>query len=147
GTARVAAMAAGRSLTLLDLETAIGGTDDRPHAERYRVAIHEAGHAVIAAHLDVPISSVSIIGQPGSAGSMLAEIRTTELRRHCLEQLGTVAPAGRAVAQILPGLSDAAATSDLNPAPRLLFNALFVWGLYGHLAAIEGDTKGPLVLD
>ncbi|MBJ6989216.1 AAA family ATPase [Devosia sp. MC521] len=147
GAARVAAMAAGRSLTLLDLETAIGGTDDRPHAERYRVAIHEAGHAVIAAHLDVPISSVSIIGQPGSAGSMLAEIRTTDLDRHSLEHLVTVALAGRAADQILLGLSDAAATSDLKLATRLLFNAHFVWGLYDHLTAIEGDTKGPLVLD
>lgn len=147
GTARVAAMAAGRTLTFGDLEIAIGGEDKRPQSERYRVAIHEAGHAVIAAHLNVPISAVSILAQPGSAGSLMSEVRTTDLDRQSLEALVTMALAGRAADQVLLGFADAAATSDLKLATRLLFNGYFVWGLFDHLTAIEVDSRAPLVLD
>lgn len=147
GTARVAAMAAGRSLTLGDLEMAMGGEDKRPQSERYRVAIHEAGHAVIAAQLGVPISAVSILAQPGSAGSLMSEVRTTDLDRQSLEALVTMALAGRAADQVLLGFADAAATTDLKLATRLLFNGYFVWGLFDHLTAIEVDSQAPLVLD
>ncbi len=147
GAARIAAMAAGRSLTFSDLETAIGGEDNRPHAERYRVAIHEAGHAVIAAHLNVPMSAVSILGGPGSAGSLLAEVRTTDLDRQSLEALVTMALAGRAADQVFLGFGDAAATTDLKLATRLLHDAYFTWGLFDHLTAIEVDIGAPLVLD
>jgi len=147
GSARIAAMAAGRALSLSDLETAIGGVDERSQAELFRVAVHEAGHAIVAAHLGVPISSVSILAQPGSAGSLLAEVRTTDLDRPSVENLVMVALAGRAADQILLGFGDAAATSDLKMATRLLYNAHFGWGLFDQLAAVDVNRDAPLDLD
>lgn len=141
GTAKTTALGAGRALCLEDLERAMIGQDLRSMEEQHRVAVHEAGHAVVAAALGVPIQSVSILAQGDTGGSVLAKLRTIDLDRVRVEKLVTAALAGRAADQMLLGIADAAATSDLLMATGLLVDAHHKWGLYDQLLVADVDIN------
>jgi cell division protease FtsH len=147
GTARARASAGNREVTLADVERAITGDEARSAAELYRVAVHEAGHAVIAVHLGVPVSAVSVIKNGGSGGSMVSDVDTACMDRQTVEDLVTVALAGRAADLELLGRSDAGASSDLALATRLLFDARFRSGLFDQLLTFELDVTRLHELD
>lgn len=67
--ARAAARAAGRRMVVDDLVGVIAPPDRSPSEERRRLAVHEAGHAVLS-HRVAPgsVRAVSIVGQGDAAG-------------------------------------------------------------------------------
>ena len=74
--AKGAARVAGRSLIIDDLVDAIAPPDRSPPEERRRLAIHEAGHAVIS-HRLAPgcVRAVSIVGQGDAAAHTMTRRR------------------------------------------------------------------------
>ncbi|MDJ0388279.1 AAA family ATPase [Roseomonas sp. E05] len=127
-----------REATLADLEAELRGNGSRPAPEVLRrVAIHEAGHAVVAA-LGRPgaLISASVLAQGDRAGRVLwtepADGQTT-VTRAALSTLLREALAGRAAEEELLGEASAGsgggAESDLATATRLATAAVTALGL------------------
>lgn len=67
--ARRRARRAGRSMIAEDLEDQLAPKDDRSDAERWRAAIHESGHALLASLIDCGmVHSASIVADANSGG-------------------------------------------------------------------------------
>jgi ATP-dependent Zn proteases len=147
GMAKSSAVAGSRRLTVEDLEHAMVGKDDRTHAELRRVAVHEAGHAIVAAVLGVPVSAVSVLQNGGSAGSMVSDLSALYMDRARIEDLVTIALAGRAADLELLGRCDAGARTDLAMATQLLFEAQFRSGLFEQLLSFDLDVSRLHELD
>ncbi|WIJ23990.1 AAA family ATPase [Devosia sp. RR2S18] len=147
GMAKSSAVAGSRQLTVQDLEHAMVGTDDRTYAELRRVAVHEAGHAIVAAVLGVPVSAVSLLKNGGSAGSMVSDLSALYLDRARIEDLVTIALAGRAADLELLGRCDAGARTDLAMATQLLVEAQFRSGLFDQLLSFDLDVSRLHELD
>lgn len=147
GSAKTAALGEGRALCFEDVARVMMGEDFRSAEDLYRVAIHEAGHAVIAAVLGVPIHSVSILAHGDTGGSVLAKMRSVDLDRVRVEKLVTVALAGRAADQVLLGIADAAASSDFSMATGLLVDAHHKWALYDQILVLDVDLDNLHQLD
>jgi ATP-dependent Zn protease len=102
--ARRAARIAGRPLAVSDLVTAIAPRDTRTPAERRRIAVHEAGHAVARAALGMSVDSVSIVSRGGtggmtvSLGGLSAAPTREQMEAHVVASL-----AGRAAEEALLG--------------------------------------------
>lgn len=132
--ARRFARAAKRNLTEVDLRTAIVPADSRPPAELRHVAIHEAGHAVVAHLLGYTVSSVTIRGE-GNAGGWTDVHLPGVSDRRLIEARIKILLAGRAANQLFGASADTGATSDLIEATRLLAAARLSFGLAGSLVA------------
>lgn len=139
GAAKAKALSAERPLVVRDVEHVMIGEDHRSLTEKQRVAVHEAGHAVIAAVLGVSLQSVTILPQGNSSGSVQAKLRTVDLDRNRVESIVTVALAGRATDKLIFGNVDATASSDLLLATNLLVDAHHKWGLFGQLLVFDID--------
>ncbi len=110
--ARRRARDAGRPMELVDIQAEIGGNDDRTPAEIRISAVHEAGHAIAAVELGIPITSVSILGTDGNGGHVQAKPaglfpRATDIRDRLVFLL-----AGRAAEELLLGHATAGAGGD-----------------------------------
>lgn len=146
-TAKARALAAARPLAAKDVERAMAGDDGREPAELYSVAIHEAGHAIVAAVLGVRVSAVSVLRNGTSAGSMISDLSTVTFDRKTIENFVTVALAGRAADMEMLGRCDAGAKSDLAVATRLLLEAQFRFGLFDQLLSSDAETLSVLQLN
>jgi len=147
GIAKARALAADREITGDDVERAIAGNDSRSPADLYRVAIHEAGHAIVAHVLGIPVNAVSIVSRGDSGGSMVSDLSAFHMDRSNVEDLVTTALAGRAADIELRGNCDAAASNDLVMATQLLFDAHFRFGLFDQLLAFGVDASRLHELD
>lgn len=78
--ARRRARRAGRSMIMEDLEIQLVPKDDRSDSERWRAAIHESGHALLASLLDRGmVHSASIVADANSGGetNLLGKAKST----------------------------------------------------------------------
>lgn len=138
--ARSTARRENRALTLDDIIGAVAPADTRSADEIEAVAIHEAGHAVVAHALGHAVESVSIIAGKGTGGYTAVSQPTSFLNRGEIEDQATVYLGGRA-ADMLVGKKGAhtGAAHDLEMATSLLSRAYGAWGLYDSLHHARSD--------
>lgn len=139
-TALAHAQKAGRPLVLRDVLDLVAPPDGRsPHKDR-AVALHEAGHAVVAIELGLPVHEVSILGIGEIGGYVKSgDIDTSLLTREQIEHVGTMMLGGRAADQALGSGGHAGAAADLESVNSLLRAAMLDFGLYGSLRT-AGNT-------
>jgi ATP-dependent Zn protease len=133
--ARNLAHGAGRKLQIGDVLAIIGPPDQRSAEEIHAVAVHEAGHAVLAHHLGIPVNAVSIIPSGPSGGATTTGRASTYPNQAELENHVTMLLGGRA-ADLVVGTkgAHAGAAMDLSMATRLLQSGISEWGLYHTLS-------------
>ncbi|MBJ6988431.1 AAA family ATPase [Devosia sp. MC521] len=122
-----------RALALSDLIAQIAPPSLRSPQMDRAVALHEAGHAIVAHELDVPVLEISIIGSEGVGGWVHAKPDHALLTRDMVERTATLMLAGRAADMVLGGGAHAGAANDLETVNRLLRSAMLELGLYGSL--------------
>lgn len=138
--ARRFARTAKRDLTEADLRAAIMPADPRPRSELRHVAIHEAGHAVVAHMLGYKVESVTIRGE-GDAGGW-TDIRLPGVSdRALIEARVKILLAGRASNGLFGSPADTGATADLAEATRLLAAARLSFGLADSLVFRAGPDQ------
>ncbi|MGH8836179.1 MAG: ATP-dependent zinc metalloprotease FtsH [Actinomycetes bacterium] len=157
--AAINAVRAGRSvITDGDLDAArdrvLLGRRDSSNAllaeERHAVAVHEAGHALVAAlceHAD-PVAKVTILPMGVALGvtEQLPEVeRHLFSEAHLLDAL-TVQLGGRAAELVVFGLGSTGAANDLAAATRLATRMIREFGLSPALGPVGYSSGGPQYL-
>lgn len=137
--ARGRARRAGRDIAIGDLLLEIGQpAGERSDAADRRIALHEAGHAVVAHCLSHEIHELSI---PGPAARMTAYANIDLLdaggTRVEFEDMLTMLFGGRAAETIVLGQPSAGAAGDLAVATKLATRMHVCWGLGSGLASTE----------
>lgn len=127
-TARRQARQENRPLTAADLKAAILPASDRSPDELRHVAIHEAGHAVVASALGFQVGSVSIKAT-GTTGGWTDVAIPSIPTQHDIERRVMVLLAGRAANMAFGSAPDTGAVSDLSEATRLIGAAKVTFGL------------------
>ena len=146
--ARRRARKLGRELLLADLFAALGEKlADLPRAYLERIAIHEAGHAVVAIALKVSCNvSISLFHMAEGSAATFFDPQIEAVTRKVVERRIAVALAGRAAEQVILGDVTAGAggadTSDLAMANALAFSAVARWGL-AHADQLKWLAGGP----
>lgn len=133
-----------RSITVDDVTNTFiseGGLDKE---EVERLALHEAGHAVIAHRLGTPVRSMTIIPVGRSAGSTKLEFASQAPTVEEVEDMVVIQLAGRAADELFGKGADSGASSDLACSTQLLANAHSAWGLYGRLSVSQQNFNSPL---
>ncbi|KQK30435.1 AAA family ATPase [Bosea thiooxidans] len=131
------ARTARRDLTEADLRAVIMPADPRPPAELRHIAIHEAGHAVVAHVLGYKVEAVTIRGE-GDAGGW-TDLRLPSISdRRLIEARVKILLAGRAANTAFGATADTGATADLAEATRLLAAARLSFGLTESLVFRSG---------
>ncbi|GGK47695.1 AAA family ATPase [Salinarimonas ramus] len=142
--ARARARDAERPLALADLSAALA-LDPLFEGEDLRlVALHEAGHAVIARLLGHTVGSVSIVRSAGAHGRASVEL-PRRLTRAALHGVVLVALAGRAADEVLGRGPCAGSSTDLATATRLLARLEGAYGLGERLLSVEEDHVDRLL--
>lgn len=142
--ARASARDAGRPMGIEDLRGALLPRDERSAEELYLVALHEAGHAVVAALLGRPVESVSILRTTEALGNAIVRM-PDRLSRGAIDDLVLVALAGRAADVELGGGPCAGSSTDLSRASGLLARAHAVFGLGETLVSVGEDHAERLL--
>lgn len=133
--AEAAARRSDRALVVKDVADLLAPDDGMDADELFGLALHEAGHAVLAHRLGMPVTAVTIIARGNSSGRTTTGVLSTAPSIAELESMILVHLAGRAADEVLGRGADAGAASDLASATRLLVDARINWGLYGRMAA------------
>lgn len=141
--ARAAARQSQRALTPGDLLSVMVPADERDPADIRAIAIHEAGHAIVAHWLGRKVESVSILPEGESGGRTLIRFPTlvpvwTDLLDDVAVTLG-----GRAADIVLGKGANVGAEGDLARATMLLIEAHEKQGLCEELAV--GSAFGPIL--
>lgn len=127
-TARVA----GRAIEIADVEAATMPPDARPEAERRIVAVHEAGHVVVALASGVIPRAASLVASGVAAGAVHYDRSAATASALTLHRDIVVMLAGRAAEEIVIGSISAGSggdgASDLANATRM---AAWYEGAYG----------------
>ena len=136
--AMAAAESGNRSLALRDLVDLIAPADQRSSDMDRAIALHEAGHAIVAHELGLPVAEISIIGTGGGVGGWVHTAQEDRLMtRDGVERLVAMMLAGRAADSVLGDGPHAGAASDIETVNALLRTAMLEFGLYDSL------TTGP----
>lgn len=111
--------------------------EERDEAYDWRIAIHEAGHAVVALHLGLAKEvNVSLIANGGSAGTSSMELAPLLLTPTNIANRIAVALSGRAAEEVILGEISGGAggdeTSDLGRANTLAWRAVTELGFSKH---------------
>lgn len=153
--AKSAARVAGRRLIVDDLVDAIAPPDPSPPEERHRLAIHEAGHAVIS-HRLLPgcVRAVSIIGHGDAAAHTMTRRRLGRSPTRAEIELDVVCTlAGRAAEVEILGEASVGSgggmDSDLGIATIQIASMLTSYGLGPNLiySGAPGDVLEMMQLD
>ena len=145
--ARRSARAAGRPIILEDL-TAHLPHDDRSDDEKYRAAVHESGHVLVARTLGIAVNSVTTELTVGTGGSahVTPKFSVSPVRAE-VENFATMLLAGR-VAEIFALQSPSAgASNDIAEARKLLTEAHAAWCLGDDLASDPATTFASVKSD
>ncbi|MGN6683603.1 MAG: hypothetical protein ACTHKD_06280 [Devosia sp.] len=141
-SAIAAAEAAGRPLGLRDLVELIAPRGQRSDRTDRAVALHEAGHAIVAWDLGVPVKEVSILSIGAAGGWVQTELDDPLITRDKVERLAAVMLGGRAADIALGEGAHAGAAADLDNVNRLLRSAMLEFGLFGPLTTgVNSDTR------
>ncbi|MHA6730196.1 AAA family ATPase [Devosia sp. A369] len=131
-----------RALQLRDLVDLIAPPSGRSAKKDRSVALHEAGHAIVAHELGLPVAEISILGMGDAAGWVNTRLEDRLLTRDDMEHIASMMLAGRAADMVLGGGADAGAASDLESVNKLLRAAMLDLGLYGPLTtAANSDLR------
>lgn len=95
----------------------------------HRIAIHEAGHAVVAHSLNLPLPDMVRITARG--GAYLGKMPFAATKKVVCDQI-VVTLGGRAAEAVLLGSVSNGAECDLEQATELAFKARYSWGLYAN---------------
>jgi cell division protease FtsH len=118
--------------------------------EKQRVAVHEAGHALVAVlsdHAD-PVAKVTILPAGSSLGAT-HQLPVDERHLHTEEQLNdtlAVQLAGRAAELVVFGTGSTGAAADLTNATRLATKMAREYGLATELGPIGYGADAPMYL-
>jgi len=111
------------------------------------IALHEAGHAVVAHELDLPVLEISIVGSGTVGGWVDMKPDDPLITRDSVERLATVLLAGRAADSTIGRGANSGAASDIEKVNVLLRTAALDLGLYGALTTRPNtdlrDFGGP----
>lgn len=112
--------------------------------DKYRTAIHEAGHAVVSAVVrpNVKNFGISII-QRGKAGGYNFFI-DNDTQYKCVEDLNNEIKtlyAGRVAESVVLGTISTSASSDFEKATRLMYQKLNIFGMVGCLVKINDNPS------
>jgi hypothetical protein len=148
-TARRSARHAGRALTVEDIERAALPADEIPAERLFRMAVHEAAHAVAA--LAVPVGAVrhvALNSRGNSGGRTVIDFTDADLwTRRGIEDRVVVGLAARAAERIFTGEvstgGGGAADSDLGMATTMVASLHASYGM-GEGLAFLGASDGLL---
>lgn len=127
--ARGTARSEGRPLVDADVLAQIIPADDRRPADIMAIALHEAGHALVATRLGHEVDMISIVPDGRAGGFVRSKLPTTIVTLANLRDVVTVMLAGRAADVIFSGGANTGAESDLENATRLMVAAYEQQGL------------------
>ncbi|WP_342163945.1 AAA family ATPase [Methylobacterium sp. SD21] len=149
--ARRQARHAGRPLVLDDLLAVAGaGEEDLPEAVRYRLAVHESGHALLA-HLAHPERDLVVALQSREGTGGWVEIVGADSgiwTRAEAEARIRVGLAGRAAEEVVLDSASSGARQDLLTVTGIAVRMLGEWGLGERsLIAVERDPVTALATD
>ncbi|MGY3449160.1 AAA family ATPase [Bradyrhizobium sp. USDA 4353] len=154
--ARRAARHAGRPLSVADLERVLIPREEHPAAKLFRMAVHEAAHAVVAMALDLGVvEQVVLRGEGDSGGRMTVRYHDDDLVvRSTIEDRITAALAGRAAEQAFAGAmsvgSGGAPDSDIGYATALAASLHASFALRGaplFIGSTSEDLRHALAFD
>jgi ATP-dependent Zn protease len=147
--ARQRARLAGRAMALEDLLVQAAPEDPRSPELLRAIAIHEAGHALIACRLGLPVVGATIKASGAAAGSTRLGFAGLIPDRPALEAQVLTLLAGRAADIVLGRGANAGAVSDLQEATRLVAALHASYGLGAMLSyrAPHQDPTGMLMMD
>lgn len=136
--ARATARAAGRDLRASDVIGQMLPPDPRSPQDLRAVALHEAGHAIVANRLGVVVERVSTLAEGASGGHTMTRLPTLvpDWNRTC--DYVTITLAGRAADIELGTGPNAGAEGDLETATCMLLAALKQQGLGAELIHVAG---------
>jgi cell division protease FtsH len=144
--ARNRARAVGRPMRLDDLLAEIAPADARPPAHLRAVALHEAGHALVAHRLGLTIVHVTTQGGVQHEGATVLRLSEPMPGRAGLERQVIGLLAGRATDAVLGGGATAGASADLREATRLLSAVHVSLGLGETLRAVVDQEHAAVLL-
>lgn len=135
--ARRSARRAKRDLVAEDLLAIALPVDDRPEELRRLIAVHEAGHAVVAMTFGIIPRSLTTIRSGNAAGGVVVEHAANGGRLGDIHRHVTICLAGRAAEEVVFGQVSAGAGgqggSDLESATVILAKAVGMMGMHNSL--------------
>ncbi len=143
--ARRTARSHNRPLELKDLTAAVAPSDERSALSLYQCAVHEAGHAVIAHALGIPVKRVTILQSEVAGGMTTLDSKDLPKTRAGIENMIMVGLAGRAADEQLGEGAGAGAAFDLLNATELIVSMHAGWGL-GNLLSHRIGADSPFTL-
>lgn len=134
------AEARAKALHLRDLVDLVAPPDGRSHEKDRAIALHEAGHAIVAHELGLPVAEISILSM-GAIGGFVntGNQDRAMLTRDGIERLGTMILGGRAADMVLGQGAHAGAAADIEAVNILLRSAMLELGLYGSLRTAKNS--------
>ncbi|MRI57171.1 AAA family ATPase [Methylobacterium sp. DB1607] len=144
--ARSRAQAARRPMRLDDLLAEIAPADGRSPTRLRAVALHEAGHALIAHRLGLTVVQVTTRGGVHHEGATVLRLSDPTPDRAGLERQVIGLLAGRATDAVLGGGVTAGASDDLRHATRLLAAVHASLGLGDTLRAVVDQEHAAVLL-
>lgn len=145
--ARSLARHAKRPVALADLLAQVAPSDDRPPEVDRRIAVHEAGHAVVMQVLGITeVLSVSLIAQDGGGGRVTVATPAGLISKTDRERFVTFLLAGRCAEEATFGSPSTGAggdtNSDLARATRMVVATHASLGM-GDSLVYRGDPEDP----
>lgn len=151
--ARRVARSASRALTIEDLVQQVQGDDVRSDSSLFRIAAHEAGHAIAAVVCGIRLDTVSIVRRGSTAGHTLMHAPADLISVGEAENFAIAMLAGRAAEQVLLGEpttgSGGSTSSDLAIATQWIHSLHVSYGLKDSLVWLgaPGDAAGRPIWD
>lgn len=141
--AKAIARASRRNLSVDDVIAQATPSDSRSASDILATARHEIGHALVAQRLGHFVESVSILRDGASGGQTISIPPTTIMSRGVIDDLVTVALAGRAADIVFGEGPNAGAKGDLAIATELLIKAQDEYGLGSDLVNASAARLRP----
>lgn len=132
--AQALAIAQEREFTSDHLRAVLLPPDHRPPALRRLIAMHEAGHAIMARLMGLAVKSVSILPENNSGGATDIEgMAVDPVTLESMEKDALVLLGGRAADIVFSGAATSGSAEDLRRVEQLLTDAALRLGLAGQL--------------
>lgn len=144
-SARAAARTAGRPLSATDLLDQMAPADERSPADLRVAALHELGHAIVAAELGYAVETISIVAGAGTGGLTSTRSSTVVPTLAQVRDRVTIGLGGRAADIVLGAGPNVGAESDLATTTELLLAARQSQGLGDTLAVLPPGATASLM--